>query len=244
MTGRWRALLRLYAVQGSWNYERMLGVGMGYAAEPLLHDLATADPVRHTEATVRSAEFFNCNPNLAGLALGATARAEYLGAPGEQVSRLRTALCSPLGALGDQLFWAGVVPVLVGLALIGVALGAGLWPVIGFVVLYNAARFGVAVWSLRTGLRSGPEVARAIAISWLPRWASGIGPYAAFMVGVAVPLAAGWSFSHFPRRGIVGALVVAAVGLGLARWWGRGFTTVRFALAAMAAAVLLRLMVA
>ena len=30
MTGRWRALLRLYAVQGTWNYERMLGVGMGF----------------------------------------------------------------------------------------------------------------------------------------------------------------------------------------------------------------------
>jgi hypothetical protein len=29
-------MMRLFAVQGTWNYERMLGVGMGYAAEPLL----------------------------------------------------------------------------------------------------------------------------------------------------------------------------------------------------------------
>ena len=62
MNGGWRALLRLFAVQGTWNYERMLGVGMGYAAEPLLEDLKTVDPVRHGEAVVRSAEFFNCNP--------------------------------------------------------------------------------------------------------------------------------------------------------------------------------------
>ena len=41
MTGGWRAWLRLLAVQGTWNYERMLGVGMGYAAEPLLEDLKT-----------------------------------------------------------------------------------------------------------------------------------------------------------------------------------------------------------
>jgi PTS system mannose-specific IID component len=240
MTGRLRALLRLYAVQGSWNYERMLGVGMGYAAEPLLADLATADPRRHAEASVRAAEFFNCNPNLAGLALGATVRAEYLGVPGEQVSRLRTALCSPLGALGDQLFWAGVVPGLVGLALVGVALGLRAWPVLAFVVLYNVVRLGVAVWALRTGLHAGPEVPRAIAASWLPRWAGAIGPYAGFAVGVAVPLAAGWSLRHFPVRGVVGALVLAAVGVALARWWGRGFTAVRFALAAMAAAVALR----
>ena len=90
MTGGWRALLRLMAVQGTWNYERMLGVGMGYAAEPLLEDLKTVDPVRHGEAVVRSAEFFNCNPNLAGLALGATVRAEYEAVPGAQIARLRT----------------------------------------------------------------------------------------------------------------------------------------------------------
>jgi mannose/fructose/N-acetylgalactosamine-specific phosphotransferase system component IID len=76
MNGRLRAMLRLFAVQGTWNYERMLGVGMGYAAEPLLEDLKAVDPVRHGEAVVRSTEFFNCNPNLAGLALGATAGIE------------------------------------------------------------------------------------------------------------------------------------------------------------------------
>ena len=43
MSGAWRALLRLLAVQGTWNYERMLGVGMGYAAEPLLEDLGPLD---------------------------------------------------------------------------------------------------------------------------------------------------------------------------------------------------------
>ena len=36
MNGGWHAWLRLLAVQGTWNYERMLGVGMGYAADPLL----------------------------------------------------------------------------------------------------------------------------------------------------------------------------------------------------------------
>jgi hypothetical protein len=66
VNGGWRAYLRLLAIQGTWNYERMLGVGMGYAAEPLLDDLKTIDPVRHSEAVVRSTDFFNCNPNLAG----------------------------------------------------------------------------------------------------------------------------------------------------------------------------------
>ena len=39
--------------------------------------------------------------------------------PGAQITRLRAALTSPLGALGDQLFWAGVVPAAMGLAIPG-----------------------------------------------------------------------------------------------------------------------------
>jgi PTS system mannose-specific IID component len=240
MTGFWRALLRLYAVQGSWNYERMLGVGMGYAAEPLLGDLATADPARHPDAVVRSAEFFNCNPNLAGLALGATVRGEYLGLPGEQVARLRTALCSPLGALGDQLFWDGIVPALLGFTLAGVTLGGGIGAVLAFVLVYNAIRFLTARWALRTGLAAGPEIARAINASWLPRWAGKIGPYAGFAVGLAVPFVGHWYLHHYPPRAVLATLAITATGLALGRWWGRAFTTVRFALVAFVLILLLR----
>ena len=138
----------------------MLGVGMGYAAEPLLEDLKTVDPVRHSEAVVRSTEFFNCNPNLAGLALGATARAEYEAVPGAQIARLRTALCSPLGALGDELFWAGMVPALVGLALAAAVLGAGWWAIGGLLLVYNLFRLATGVWALRTGYDAGMKVGR------------------------------------------------------------------------------------
>jgi len=169
VNGGWRALLRLFAVQGTWNYERMLGVGMGYAAEPLLDDLKATDPVRHSEAVVRSAEFFNCNPNLAGLALGATVRAEYEATPGVQIARLRTALCSPLGALGDQLFWAGLLPALVGAALVAVVFGAGWWAIIGFLLAYNVIHVWTAGWALRTGLAAGMGVGAAIGGSWVPR---------------------------------------------------------------------------
>jgi mannose PTS system EIID component len=233
MTGRLRALLRLFAVQGTWNYERMLGVGMGYAAEPLLEDLKTVDPVRHGEAVVRSAEFFNCNPNLAGLALGATARAEYEAVPGAQIARLRTALCSPLGALGDELFWSGLVPTLVGLALVAVALGAGWWAIAGFLALYNLIRLATAVWALRTGLDAGMRVGAAISGSWIPRAVARIGPLAGGSLGLAIPVVAGWYLHGFGWAGAIGALAVAAVGAAVTRWFGPSLTSVRFALLAM-----------
>jgi mannose PTS system EIID component len=233
VNGTWRALLRLFAVQGTWNYERMLGVGMGYAAEPLLEDLKTVDPVRHSEAVVRSTDFFNCHPNLAGLALGAIARAEYDGMPGAQIVRLRTALCSPLGSLGDQLFWAGLVPGLSGLALAAVVLGAGWWAIFGFLLGYNLVRLGTAQWALRTGLDTGMQVGAAIGRSWVTQWIPRVGAVAGFAVGLAVPLVAAWYLKSVGAIGAVGTLAVAVTGVIVSRWLGPAHTSIRFALLAM-----------
>jgi PTS system mannose-specific IID component len=240
VTGAWRAWLRLLAVQGTGNYERMLGVGMGYAAEPLLEDLKSGDPVRHTEAVVRSAEFFNCNPNLAGLALGATVRAEYDAVPGDQIARLRTALCSPLGALGDQLFWAGLVPLLVGAALMGVVLGATWWAVLGFLVVYNLCRVATGVWALRAGLGAGMAVGNAIAHSWMSKAVERVGPAASFSVGAAIPLVSAWYFAAIGWPAAFGAIAVAVTGVAVTRWFGASLTTVRFTLLALGLLVLFR----
>ena len=240
MTGRLRASLRLLAVQGSWNYERMLGVGMGYAAEPLLKDLAAADPTRHAEAVVRSAEFFNCHPYLAGLALGATVKAEYDLVPGPQVVRLRTALCSPLGALGDQFFWSGLLPALIGAALAASALGAGPWGILGFLVLYNAVRILTGYWSLTTGLSAGMNVGRNIAESWLPLGARIGGTAAAFLVGFAIPVVAQWTLAWTGRGEALAALAIGAVGVALSYRFRHAVTAVRFALALLALTIIWR----
>lgn len=216
VTARLRALARLYSVQADWNYERMLGAGMGYAAEPLLDALGERDPARHAEAVARSAEFFNCNPNLAGLALGALVRAELDGVPGAQVSRLRTALCGPLGAVGDRLFWAGLVPFLSGLTVVAVALGGGLVAVLGMLVAYNAIRAATGWWALNAGLREGVHVGHAISSSWLPAAAERIGPPAGLVVGFALPVTAGWLLAGQHRALAPLAIVIAGAGIGAA----------------------------
>jgi mannose PTS system EIID component len=240
MSRQLRAMLRLFAVQGTWNYERMLGVGMGYAAEPLLEDLKAVDPVRHGEAVVRSAEFFNCHPNLAGLALGATARAEYEAVAGPQIVRLRTALCSPLGSMGDQLFWAGLVPALVGITLVAVMLGGRMWAIVGFLLAYNSIRIWTGYWSLRTGMSAGMKVGAAIGSSWLPHAIEWVGPAAGFALGAAVPAVAAWYLGIFGWAGAIGAAGVAVAGFALTRWFGPGLTSVRFALLAMLLLLLFR----
>lgn len=230
MKGRGRALLRLLAVQGAWNYERMTGIGMGYAAEPMLEDLREALPARHLEATARSAEFFNCHPYLAGLALGASVRAEHEGVPGAQIQRLRTALCSPLGALGDQVFWAGLVPIVICLALVTIALGGGGLTLVAAVLAYNVIRILVTRWALATGLGTGMQVGTAISGSWLPKAAARIAAPAGFVAGVAVPLAAAWLLAPAAMPWPLAAGGSALAALALFRWGGSRWTSPRVAL--------------
>ena len=234
-----RSLLRLFTVQGSWNYERMQGIGMGVAEEPLLRDLqATGNGAAYRAAVARGARFFNAHPYLCGLAVGAAARAEHEGATPEQVERLRTALCGPLGSLGDRLVWVGWLPFTSGLALIGVALGVGLGAVGGFLVVYNAGHVALRWWALRAGWAYGVRVAVALHEPLLRRASAWSGPAMALVVGAALPLVAeyfagtlaGWA------RGVLVAATIAGFAL---LWWRRGkLTGLRFGLALLAVAAL------
>src|SRR5260370_32793095 len=130
----------------------MQGVGMGVAEEALLRDLKVGeDDAAYRAALARGAYFFNAHPYLCGLAVGAAARAEHDGVPPDQIERLRTALCGPLGSLGDRLVWAGWLPLMSAVALIGVALRLGLSATPGFPVGSHAGPGGPRGFAPRAG---------------------------------------------------------------------------------------------
>lgn len=192
IAARWRALLRLLEVQASWTYERMAGIGVGHAAEPLLSDLyRDRDEASRRAAMARSAEYFNSHPYLAGVAVGAVVQAEREGVPGPTISRLRTALSGPLGSLGDQLIWAGEVPALMALALALVP-WLGWWAVVIVPVVHNVLRLRLTLWGLDLGLREGLRVGGALERSHLPRLAGDAQRLAAVLVGVGVPIIGAW----------------------------------------------------
>jgi hypothetical protein len=132
------------------------------------------------------------------------------------------------------------VPLLVGLTLVGVVVGARWWAVVGFLVLYNVARVATGVWSLRTGLDAGMEVGGAIATSWISRAIEWVNPAAGFSIGLAIPLVGGWYLDVIGWPGALGALAVAATGVAVTRWFGASLTAVRFAILALALLVLFR----
>lgn len=233
-----RCLLRLFTVQASWNYERMLGIGFGVAEEPLLRDLpgGAQEEEEYRAAVARGAHFFNAHPYLCGMAVGASARAEHDGVPPEQIERLRTALSGPLGSLGDRLVWAGWLPLNSGLALAGIALGLGWSAIIGFLVLYNIGHVALRWWALQAGWTHGLRVADALRHPYLRRAGAFLAPAMAVATGAALPLAAGYLGGRFPdgeaipgwaRLVLVGAVVT---GVLLLQWRRLGLTGLRLGL--------------
>lgn len=183
------ALLRLLTVQGSWNYDRMLGTGFGVSEEPLLRGLIeNGDQAAYRAAVARGALFFNSHPYFAGLAVGAAARLEYEHAPASQIERLRAALCGPLGSLGDRLVWAGLLPFASAVAMSAIALGAGSKAIAAFLILYNVGQLALRWWALRAGWRSGAGVAGALRNPTIQRLLGLSGPAMALAAGVALPL--------------------------------------------------------
>jgi len=214
------AWLRLFAVQASWSYDRMAAIGTSRAMEPMLRDLPGGlQGERYHQALRRSVSFFNSHPYLTGVAVGAIARAEHDGVPGEQIDRLRSALTSSLGSMGDRLIWAGVLPFASGIGLALAALTPRWWlgPLV-FLVLYNVVHVAVRTWGLRAGWKSGAMVARALTAPFFKVGLRVAGPAAALSVGFAVPMVSSWlstGVSPLLRGEVLG---VTAVGVMCSLW--------------------------
>ena len=214
---------RLLAIQGSWNYESLIGNGIGFCVEPALRSLpGGVHGPAFKAAMARESAYFNAHPYLASVAVGALARAELSGVPPERIERFRTALCGPLGSVGDQLVWAGWLPFCSLVSLICFGLGARPVAVIlTFLALYNAGHLALRVWGLHVGWTRGLGVASALGNPVLRHGPAHVARAAAVAAGVAIPLTA----AHVVNGGatllalvLAGAALVAVV---LVRLHGR-----------------------
>lgn len=184
-------LLRCLAIQGSWNYEILVGNGMGFCVEPALRGLpGGSEGQAYKDALARQSVYFNAHPYLASLAVGALARAELEQVAPARIERFRTALCGPLGSLGDRLVWAAWLPAcsLVALMLFGFR-WSPLGVVAGFLLLYNIGHLGLRDWGLRAGWKYGLRVASAMGHPVLQHGPRYIGRVSAVLGGLALPLA-------------------------------------------------------
>lgn len=227
--------VRLFAVQGSWNYETMLGNGIAFCMMPLLRDLPEE---RYHAALARQARYFNAHPYLAAVAVGALARAELDREDPARIDRFRTALCGPLGSMGDQLVWAGWLPLCSLIALGAFALGAGPLAVVCiFLGIYNVGHVALRAWGLRVGLRRGMRIAPALASPLLREGPAALARISAVLAGLILPLALQRIIG--PGRVLAGGVaVVAVVGAVILARFGARATGWRAALGLLAVFVL------
>lgn len=231
--------MRTFLMQASFNYDRMVGVGWAWAVEPLLRTLPGGRGGKAYQAAMRRAvRFFNAHPYLAGMAVGAVARAEQDGLPADQVERLRHALIGPLGSVGDKLIWAGAMPAAVGL---GLLVAAQISPVAGAVVFllgYNVVHLTLRSWALREGWRRGKDVAQALTAKGIKRGMRVLGPLGALLVGLAIPVLGGWLARDYVLETKLSIALVGALGVAFAQWILPAFRGLRFGLVAAAVALL------
>ena len=158
----WCMAVRTSFLQATFNYERQQGIGWAWALKPAL-DRYYPDAALRRQRLAEHTAYFNTQPALASLALGAVARLEERRAGGEGpdaegVARVKSVLGSSAAALGDPLFWFTLRPfaATLGVALVPLGLPAAalaLW------LCYNIVHLGLRLLGVGWGYR--------VAVAWM-----------------------------------------------------------------------------
>ena len=169
----WRSVWRRqFLLQGCWNYEGMQNVGFAYAILPALREIYMNRPEEALKAVKRHLEFFNTQPSMGAMILGASVRLEERVAAGEAdprgIGTFKVGLMGSLGAIGDSFFWGALRPMAsaagVLLAMLHPAAG-----IVGLLIFYNVTHFTIRYRGFAAG-KQGPEGA----IVWLKQAALNI----------------------------------------------------------------------
>jgi mannose/fructose/N-acetylgalactosamine-specific phosphotransferase system component IID len=205
---------RSFCVQAVWNYRGMQHLGLLWAQLPATR--RAADP---SGALRRGLEFYNGHPYLAGLLLGVGARLESEGR-GEELSRFKRAAISPLGTVGDRLFWATLRPLSGAIACLALLAGGLL-----------LGREALATWALPLAL--GGALLATLGYNWIhfarrrealiAGWTLGLDAHRRILSWIRDPRVAAWSRWLAYMAGFLTPLVLAAAGrAGEAAGWPRG----------------------
>jgi mannose/fructose/N-acetylgalactosamine-specific phosphotransferase system component IID len=166
----WRMFFRSFFIQAVWNYHSLLSIGFCFTLVPAANRIFK-DKSERIKFLCRHLNFFNAHPYFASFAIGAVVKAEEEQQVSQQsdpgkVERLKNALIGPLGAIGDQVFWANIKPSSVLVAVLGILIFKELhWQLafLGFMLLiYNIPHFFVRFAGISKGYQLGFEVYKVL----------------------------------------------------------------------------------
>lgn len=159
-------------LQGSWNFERMQGLGYAFGIAPAIRRLyPDANSQERKDAIKRHLEFYNTQPFVTAPILGVNLAMEEERANGAPIddaaiNGVKVGLMGPLAGVGDPIFWGTLRPICAALganiALVrddmgNVISGNILGPII-FFLMFNFVRLFVRYWGIQYGYKKGLEI--------------------------------------------------------------------------------------
>ena len=209
------SFLRLFVIQGSWNYRSMLGSGFAYCMIPLLRRRGLSG--HELDEAVRSHMGpFNAHPYLAGLVLGAVARMEGGGTDTQSIERFKRAIQGSLGGLGDVLIWGAWLPATLLLALVLTWAGAPPWIPVGvFLIVYNSGHLALRWWGYSQGLQHGKDVGVRVRGAELSRLSQRVFSGGALLLGILTGAFLVSRFAAENPAALWSFAAIAAFGVGL-----------------------------
>jgi PTS system mannose-specific IID component len=213
-----RVLMRSFALQASWNFERLQSLGVLYALGPALRRMFQGEEL--VKAYRRHLEYFNTHPFLASPILGAILSLEESRSRGEEsylgVQEFKGMVMAPYAAMGDAFFWGAVRPLCAGIALFFAA-RESLWAPLIFLLLFNLPHLWFRLIGFLRGYFRGLRVVESIQRHHLPDLAlrlkeatvvllGGLCAYLVFLCLREEELSAGWGLAVIPLVVLSGRL--------------------------------------
>ncbi len=151
----WRA----HMIQGSWNYERQMGLGYAWSMMPVLRSLYEEGSPEMAEALQRHLELFNTTPQTATFCLGLSSSMEEENArsknfPVKSINAMKASLMGPLAGIGDSFFWGTFKVIAAGLGISLAQKGNLLGPILALLA-YNIPSELVRYLGMRIGYKTG-----------------------------------------------------------------------------------------
>lgn len=148
-----RMVWRSYWLQSSFNYETMQSGGWLFAMIPGLEKVHT-NKKDLAASMYHNLDFINTHPFLVTFVMGIVLSLEQNKVDTQTIRSVRISAASPLGGIGDALFWLTLVPITAGITS-NMAISGNIAAPIIFLIVFHAAlfacRFGLMNWAYKLG---------------------------------------------------------------------------------------------
>lgn len=148
-----RMALRSYWLQSSFNYETMQSGGWLFAMIPGLEKVHT-NKNDLAASMYHNLDFINTHPFLVTFVMGIVLSLEQNKLDTQTIRAVRISAASPLGGIGDALFWLTLVPITAGITS-NMAIEGNIAAPFIFLLIFNlaqaACRFGLMRWAYKVG---------------------------------------------------------------------------------------------